>query len=560
MDPSPPTSFTINGIVADLGSETLHDRKGNALALRPQAFMVLRHLLLNSSRLVTKDELFQTVWPATAVTDDSLVQCIHEIRRALKDDAHAVLKTVSGRGYRLVLPTKAAISSPRRFPLAASVAGVLMIIAGAAVSGWMLRIPSTPIGKPVVAVLPFDNYGGDEATGRLADGLTEDIITDLARFPEFEVLARNSTETYKGNKAGAGEVGKALGVGFIVEGSIARDAKRVRITAQLIDAKTDNHLWSDRWDRPVGDFFAVQTEIAEQIANRLGGGGGVVQEAGRIAAHRKAPSNLNAYELYLLGTERLEQINRRDVEQAISLLKRAVELDPTLARAWVELYHSYNVMTDFGGDLEEYTKLAAEAAGHAVTVDPSDPEAHAVYAMSIGDKGDLERAKAEFETALRLAPNQFEILTFYTTWASTFGEPERGAEMVDEAVRLNPSYPMWSARLFASAYFFAGRYEDALRMVDRLGPDNYGIWMGSLHAGALAALGQTEEAKASVSETLKLFPHLTIQGWLSDPVWTDAERQRLSETMRLAGFPACAKAEELAKFEKPLGLPGCVSH
>ncbi|AZO05022.1 MULTISPECIES: winged helix-turn-helix domain-containing protein [unclassified Mesorhizobium] len=296
MDPSPLPTFTINGFVADLGSETLHDRKGNALALRPQAFMVLRHLLLNSGRLVTKDELIETVWPATAVTDDSIVQCIHEIRRALNDDAHAVLKTVPRRGYRLVLPTNAAIGLPRRSLVAASIVGVLMIIAGAAASWWLLGSPSTPIGKPVVAVLPFDNYGDSEATGRLADGLAEDIITDLARFPEFQVIARHSTQIYAGRSITSAEIGKALGVSFLVQGSILRRAGRLRITAQLLDAATGKHLWSDRWDRPHEDLFAIQTEISEQVSNRLGGGSGVIEEAGRIRpiASRQATSLLTS--------------------------------------------------------------------------------------------------------------------------------------------------------------------------------------------------------------------------------------------------------------------------
>ncbi|RWC11712.1 MAG: adenylate/guanylate cyclase domain-containing protein [Mesorhizobium sp.] len=558
MDPSPLPTFTINGFVADLGSETLHDRKGNALALRPQAFMVLRHLLLNSGRLVTKDELIETVWPATAVTDDSIVQCIHEIRRALNDDAHAVLKTVPRRGYRLVLPTNAAIGLPRRSLVAASIVGVLMIIAGAAASWWLLGSPSTPIGKPVVAVLPFDNYGDSEATGRLADGLAEDIITDLARFPEFQVIARHSTQIYAGRSITSAEIGKALGVSFLVQGSILRRAGRLRITAQLLDAATGKHLWSDRWDRPHEDLFAIQTEISEQVSNRLGGGSGVIEEAGRIAAHRKPPSDLTAYELYLLGTEKLAKINRADVEEAIKLLKRAVELDPGLARAWVELYHAYGVMPSFGADFEANFRLAAEAAERAVMLDPSDAEAHAVLGFSFGDRNDLARAKMEFDTALRMAPNQFEILTFYAFLASSFGEPQRGAEMTDQAIRLNPNYPMWSRRIFAAAYFMAGRYEDALRMQKQMGQENYGRRMWVYRPAALAATGRTVEAKTALAEALKWFPDLTIEGFVSLPDTIEDDRRRLIETMRLAGFPPCAKPEALARFEKPVRLPECV--
>ena len=190
-------------------------------------------------------------------------------------------------------------------------------------------------------MLPFDNLGGDDATARLADGITEDIITDLARFPEFEVVSRNSTGIYKGKAVDMRQVGKDLGVGYVLEGSFQRQGERLRATVQLIDAKTGTHIWSNRWDRPVEEVFALQTELAEQVANRLGSGAGLIQEAGRKAAKRKRPENLNAYELYLLGTEKLEQVTKESIDESIRLLKRAVELDPTLARAWVELHWAY---------------------------------------------------------------------------------------------------------------------------------------------------------------------------------------------------------------------------
>ena len=261
--------------------------------------------------------------------------------------------------------------------------------------------------------------------------------------------------------------------------------------------------------------------------------------------------------MYLLGTEKLEQINQADVEEAIRLLNRAVEIDPGLARAWVELFHSHCVMTGFGVETEKNFQLATEAAQRAVRLDPSDAEAQAVYAMSFGIANDLARAKTEFDIALRMAPNQFEILTFYIGWASTFGEPDRGAQLVDEAVRLNPSYPLWSARIFAYAYFMAGRYDDALRMLDRVEAENLGTRMWPFRAGALAALGRDAEAKAAVLEALKWYPNITIEGTTNAPGYSEAERKRIAETMRLAGFPPCAKPEALAKIEKPLRLPEC---
>ncbi|RWE75042.1 MAG: tetratricopeptide repeat protein [Mesorhizobium sp.] len=195
----------------------------------------------------------------------------------------------------------------------------------------------------------------------------------------------------------------------------------------------------------------------------------------------------------------------------------------------------------------------------AVTLDPGDAEAHVVRAITLAESADLVKAKAEFETALSMAPNEFEILTFYVTWAAMFGEPERGAELADRAISLNPNFPMWSTRPLNVAYFWAGRYEDALRMTDRLGPDNYDRWVGTFRAAALAALGRTDEARTLVAFILQKYPDLSIEGIIANLPFTEVQRNRLIETMSLAGFPRCAKSGDLAKLEKPVRLLGCGS-
>ncbi len=299
--------------------------------------------------------------------------------------------------------------------------------------------------------------GGDEATGRLADGITEDIITDLARFPDFEVIARNSVEAYKGKAVDIREVGRALNVGYVLEGSIQRQEGRVRITAQLIDAATGTHLWSERWDRPAEDVFAVQTEIAELVTNRLGGGTGLVVGAERSLARRKRPENLTAYEFYLLGGEKIEQLTFESIEESIQLLTRAVELDPGLARAWVELYHAHSLSKMFGvEDVKTANEAGMDAAKRAVALDPRDAEAHSVLGSALAERGEFALAKASFDTSLRLAPNAFEILIFYAGWAASLGETERGAEMADRAIRLNPNYPMWAAGILQLDLFRGG--------------------------------------------------------------------------------------------------------
>jgi len=432
-----------------------------------------------------------------------------------------------------------------------------LVLGLAVVIGWQWSAPTSVTSS--IAVLPFDNIGGEETTGRLADGITEDIITDLARFPEFEVVARHSVEVFKGKAVDIREVGKALNVSYVLEGSIQRQEGRIRITAQLLDSRSGLHLWSEQWDRPVEDVFAVQTEIAELVTNRLGGGTGLVLRAERNLARRKRPENLTAYELYLLGGEKIEELTPKSIEESLRLLTHAVELDPGLARAWVELYWAHTLSRVFGiEDVKTSREAAMDAAKHAVTLDPGDAEAHSVLGAALRERGELALAKASFDTSLQLAPNAFEILTFYANAAAHLGEAQRGAEMADKAVRLNPNYPTWSAQIFGWTYFAAGRYEDALQMLGRLAPENYGGSGWVARAGALAALGRMAEDKATVRQALERFPDLTIESFLYEENISGDLGPHLIEIMRLAGFPPCAKSTDL-RVAEPGRLPECIA-
>jgi TolB-like protein/Flp pilus assembly protein TadD len=403
-------------------------------------------------------------------------------------------------------------------------------------------------GVPFVAVLPFINVAGDEASQRLATGLKKDFYTDLARFREFQVVLRNSNYV---------PISDPVDVSFVVGGAIHREGERLRITAQLIDAKTGNLLWSERWDRPDNDVFAIQTEVSNHVSNRLGGNSGLIQEAGLIAARRKTANDLTAYDLYLLGVEKLERINRADIEEAIRLLDRSAKLAPELARVWGELCLAHEMLAVFGVDPERNRQVASDAAERAVDLTPRDPKAHAVLGISLALRNDFKRAKSEFDTALHLAPDALDILTLYAGWASRFGEPERGAEIGDRVVGLEPDFPILAARQFSYAYFMAGRYEDALTMIDRLSTDNYSGLTWAMHAAALAVIGQIDEAREWVGKALAAKPDLAIETMAYEPGFSDAERQRLIDTMQLAGFPLCANSDTPGEVEKLRRRPKC---
>jgi TolB-like protein/class 3 adenylate cyclase len=439
-------------------------------------------------------------------------------------------------------------------PAAASLLALIV-----AVSAWLFWPGGPPKQRPGIAVLPFANLGGDEATGRLADGITEDIITDLARFQDLDVIARNSTEVYKGRPVDIRQVGKELNVGYVLEGSIQRQTNQVRVTAQLIEAESGAHVWSERWDRPVQDVFVVQTELAEVVAAKIGGYTGTIATAERYTARRKRPQDLNAYDLYLLGIEAKHRETRESVEEAIHLLKRSVEIDPKFARAWAGLAWSYYVLAGFVDDTPELQRARMDAALRAVELDPMDAEAHAALAYVVGKTSDFARVEAEFDRALSLNPNSADIQAWYADWASSFGKADKGVEAADRAMRLNPNAPVWAYSIYRYAYFMAGRYEDALRMQDRKPRENFKRNDYAFRAAILGALSRTEEAQAAVAEALGRFPDITVESIAGAPQWSNAEGQRLMETMRKAGFPVCAKQEDLQRNPIRKRLPECIN-
>ena len=344
----------------------------------------------------------------------------------------------------------------------------------------------------------------------------------------------------------------------MLEGSIQRRGEQVRVTAQLIEADRGTHVWSERWDRPATDVFAVQSEVAEQVATRLAASSGAIPEAERAASQRARPEDLKAYDLYRLGQEAMGRSTKESTEEALRWFKQAVDKDPKLARAWVALAAAHDATMHYGADVNTARAAAMPAIRRGLELDPLDAAAHATFGHILGMAGDLPRAEAEFETALRLNPSDAGILTKYAAWSSTFGEPERGAQAADRAIRLDPNYSISAAGYFRLTYLMAGRYEDALRLVEREDPQTRtrGGWVQG--AVIYAALGRTEEARAAVADALKRHPNLTIEGFaLNSPGYSDVERQRLVEGMRAAGFPPCAKPEQLQGMTAPIRLPEC---
>jgi TolB-like protein/DNA-binding winged helix-turn-helix (wHTH) protein/Tfp pilus assembly protein PilF len=507
-------TVAINGVTADFGSETLRDQSGAPVDLRPQAFAVLRYFVEQAGRLVTKDELMQAVWPGIAVTDDSLVQCVHEIRRALHDDSHAVLKTVPRRGYRLDLPSTGAVgaspaeaagkTSRRAFAVFAIAAFAAMVLAGAGALYWLgiwrqHEVPPLP-EKPSVAVLPFANLSNDPEQSYFADGVAEELITGLSRLSDLFVVSRNSAFAYRGQAVDVRQVGRELGVQHVLEGSVRRADDQVRINVQLVDAATGRQQWAERYDGSFADTFGLQDQVANAVIAALAL---ELTPHERVAIGQHQTSVPEAYEAFLRGWELYQRTTPQDFIKAIPHFERAIELDPGYGRAHAALamvyFRSYE--GSWAGSLgmsddtafrqaRDHLRLAGarpsslmhQVAGSisrgrswyddavkefnaAIALDPSDSWNYAELAYALICAGRAAEAAVQIEKAIRLDPHYPPVFAFYRglTLFARDQMPD-AARAFEEAIQRNPD--LLQARLFlAATYGRSGRTKDAAAAV-----------------------------------------------------------------------------------------------
>ncbi len=366
--------------------------------------------------------------------------------------------------------------------------------------------------KPSVAVLPFTNMSADPDQEFFADGIAEDIITELSKFRSLFVIARNSSFAFKGRSVDAKEVSGKLGVRYIVEGSVRRAGKRVRITAQLIDAVEDKHLWADRYDRDLEDIFAVQDEVTGAIVSaiepRLG-------SSERQRAHRKPTESLGAWECYQRGLWHLYQYAAEDCEKALDFLRRAIDLDPTFAAAHAGLAFAlyYGVILGFSGDREGDLARALEAGKAAVALDENDPFAQVALGRVHTVRGEHDTAIAACDRAIALNPS---YASAHFGRAHSLWQCGRAAEAIashDEAMRLSPRDPLLWAFMAskAIALIMLGRHDEGLDWARKAQQQPHtAIWAFMPEVSALGLLGRIEEARAALDRVRRLKPDVSV--------------------------------------------------
>ncbi len=376
-----------------------------------------------------------------------------------------------------------------------------------AAAGQTLTLPD----KPSIAVLPFDNMSSDAEQDYFADGITEDIITELSRFKSLFVIARNSTFTFKGQSLEVKEVGRRLGVRYVVEGSVRRAGKRLRITAQLIDALNDTHLWAERYDRDLEDVFAVQDEVTRAIVTAIEPH---LASTERERARRKPPENLGAWECYQRGLWHLYQHTAGDSAKGQELFRRAIELEPGFASPHAALGFSlyYEVVGGLVSDPGDRLSRALKEARAAIAADEWNAFGHTVLGRILLLHDEHDASIAAYETSLALNPN--DANTHYgLAFALCFtGQPEQAMRELDEAQRLSPHDPLlWAFMTIKSfALTLLRRYDEALVWAKRAQQwPNATVWAYFTAVVPLAHLGRVEEAREALEQAFTIKPDLS---------------------------------------------------
>jgi adenylate cyclase len=481
--------FRFGDFELDRGAYELR-RGGTAVHLQRVPFQLLSLLVERRGQLVTREEIHEYIWGKGVFVDseNAIRTAVRKIRRALNDDADAprFIITVPTRGYRF------AASISLRPPTS---------------SVGTYDVPSPPLplsDKCLIAVLPFTNMSSDRDQEYFSDGITDDLITALSRLPGVFVVARASTFTYKGKAAKVQDIGRELGVAYVLEGSVRKSDNKLRITAQLVDTAGGNHLWAERYDRPLKDIFALQDEIVQKIVTTLKLQLRLEQQ-GWVA--RKHTDNLEAYDYYLRGLDYAHSFTKEGNAQARLLWEKAVVLDPEYAEAYAHLGRTYlwEWVYHWGVDAQT-SKRAFELERKALALDDSLPMAHSLLGQLYLLQQQYDQAIAEAERAIALDPNNAYSHFVQGVVLNNAGRPEEALEPLAQAMRLNPHYhPLYLAEL-GKVYCSVGRYAEAIATLKEA--DKRGINYGDAYVAlALSYLGRWLSQEGSANQTLE--PALT---------------------------------------------------
>ena len=498
-------------------------RDGVAIPLGSRAAGLLVVLLRHAGRTVSKEALIEAVWPDRVVEDNNLTVHLSALRRALgeRPGGERFIHNEPGRGYRFVAAVTAADAPSAEPPARATPAP-----------------DRTPARKPSIAALPFDSMSSDPEQVHFADGMVEDIITELSRYPGLFVVARNSSFSYRGQARDMRQIGTELGVRYLLEGSVRRGGSRVRVNAQLIDAETGGHLWAERYDRDIVDMFAVQDEVTRAVAMVIEP---AVHEAEQIRARSVPPANLGAWEAFHHGMWMLDQMDPTSNDRAREFFERAIELDPGFAaphawlvQVWVNQRHVF-----FNHSGQDVGPLARAAALRAVALAPNDAVSHASLSWAFYMNGDPVSGTASGERALALNPNHVEAHRALAQNLVWLDRVEQSRDTLLNCLKLCPRGPRnWmTLHQLTAIHYLAGDYQAAaeagLRVMEVRPMAVAHRWL----IAALATLGRIDEARRVMDVARGLIGMSFDQyAGLKAPAVSERYHEHMKAGLRLAGW------------------------
>jgi TolB-like protein/DNA-binding winged helix-turn-helix (wHTH) protein len=506
------------------------------IALRRKSFDVLRHLIENADRIVTKEELLRAVWPHVIVTDDSLTRCISEAREALCDSEHTLIKTVLGRGYRFTaavsgLPAGGTCKLPPSSP------GVMRVIPSEAIP----RDTPSFYSGPSIAVLPFDNLSGDPQQDCFGDGLVEEIITALSRIGWLSVSARSSSFTYKGRAVDVRRVGRELGAHYVLEGSVRQAANRVRITYRLIDASNGMHLWADRYDSAIKDVFDLQDRVTANLVNAIARH---LQRAVIDRAKCKPAQKLTSRDYFLRGMRSFYCLNAEGSNDALRHFNKAIALDPEFAAAygmaaWCYVWRKINRwMIDPAQEQIDGVRLAR----CAIELGRDDGVALGCGGWTLGYLRGESEAVTDFVDRARALNPHFVANWYISGYLRLFlGDLEAAIADFAQVLCLSPSDPLLvhTKSGIAFTHFLSGRHEEALPWAEAALQENpHHKTALRLSAAVKARLGMKNEARMAVARMGQLDPTYRVRDVsIVAPFRRSVDLEKLQDNLRKAGLP-----------------------
>jgi adenylate cyclase len=452
-------------------------RAGDVVSIQPKTLDLLIYLINNRERAIGKDELQDKVW-GTIVSDAALTRAVMKLRRAVGDDSTGnIVKTVPRYGYRFVAH---------------------------------IKYGSTPasIGPPErksIAVLPLQNMSGDVENEYFSDGIAEEILNLLAKLPSLRVASRTSSFTFRNSDKIAKDIAKALDVDILLEGSVRRSGDRVRITMQLIDAEDDAHIWSEIYNRELTDIFDVQADIAKEVVSAITRG-----EAGDIATYQ-ATNSPKAYDYYLRGYKKFHELDRGSIRQVREMFRKAIEVDPSFAKAWAGLANASCLLHMWWEASQEILDEALEASQRALELGADLAESHTARGFTLSLLNDFDGAVKEFEQALKLDPLLYDAWYLYGRACYAAGRMEKAAELFIKAGEVRPD-DYQALSLAASAYLKVPdkeKSDECAREQVRRSERHLAINPGDTRAWGLGAcnigeLGDTERGEEWLNKMLGL--------------------------------------------------------